>query len=456
LYLKTVKSEGLAHNSYYLSSNGEAAVIDPRRDCTIYTELAASDCAKIKYILETHRNEDYVIGSLELQNITDAEIGHSKEQPFKYGEHNLDDGDTLNVGSIKIKALYTPGHTNESLSYVVLEGSEPRIVLSGDTLFAGSVGRTDLYGKQVQPAQAEKLYRSLHEKLMMLSNDLLVYPAHGAGSVCGSNISEQEPTAIGYEKRTNPYLKLGKEEFIEKSVGEKLFVPRYFKRMEELNLNGPQLLSELAGPEPMLLQTFEEEMQEQNMVVIDTRLPYGFAGSHIPNSLSLWLGGTSVYPGWLMDIYQYIVFVLERPEDIEAVTARFRRVGFINMCGYLCGGMSTWQEAGKPFRSFSTMTVSELKDRLGRDEVMLLDVREPHEWIEDGYVEGAKLIPFADLPEKTAALPKDKITAVTCSVGNRTSIALSLLERAGFTGLYNVLGGMTAWTNLGYPTKKEL
>jgi hydroxyacylglutathione hydrolase len=454
LYLKIVKSEGLAHNSYYLSSGGEAAVIDPRRDCQIYNQLAADDCAKIKYILETHRNEDYVVGSLELQNMTEAEIGHSRELPFKYGEHNLADDDVLNVGSVKIKALYTPGHTNESLSYAVFEGSEPRMIFTGDTLFAGSVGRTDLYGKQAQVTQAEKLYTSLHEKILQFGDGVLVYPAHGAGSVCGSKISEQEPTTVGYEKQTNPYLRLDRDGFIKKSISENLVVPRYFKRMEELNLNGPQLLSELADPKPMQLQTFEEEMQYQGMMVIDTRLPYAFAGSHISNSLSLWLGGSSVYPGWLMDIYQYIVFVLERPEDIETVTARFRRVGFINMCGYLCGGMNTWQEAGKPFRSFGAMTASELKDKLGK--VTLVDVREPHEWTEDGYIGGAKLIHFADLPEKTASLPKDKPIAVTCSVGNRTSTALSILERAGFTDTYNVLGGMTAWTNLGYPTKKEL
>ncbi len=158
--LEIVKSEGLAHNSYYLSDEREAVVIDPRRDCEIYTELAKKDCAKIKYILETHRNEDYVVGSLELQNMTEAEIGHSNALPFKYGEHNLADGDILNVGNTKIKVLYTPGHTNESLCYVVFSssGNEPLMVFTGDTLFAGSVGRTDLYGKTAQQTQAEKLY----------------------------------------------------------------------------------------------------------------------------------------------------------------------------------------------------------------------------------------------------------------------------------------------------------
>ena len=455
--VQIVKSEGLAHNSYYLSNENEAIVIDPRRDCEIYTQLAKAECAKIKYILETHRNEDYVVGSLELQNMTEAEIAHSKALSFKYGEHSLVDGDILNVGNAKIKALTTPGHTNESLSYVIntYENSEAFMVFTGDTLFAGSVGRTDLYGKATQPTQADKLYTSLHEKLLPLGDHVLVYPAHGAGSVCGHGISGQEPTTIGFEKKTNPYLKLSKEEFIQKIIGEELVVPRYFKKMEEYNLNGPPLLSNLTYPKPLTLLEFEEEMAEQNMIVIDTRLPYAFAGSHIPDSQSLWLGGTSVYPGWILDTNQYIVFVHERPQDIDTVVPRFRRLGFDNMCGYLCGGMNEWQEAGKPIRNFGTMSALELREKLGKEEVLLLDVRDPPEWIEDGYVKGATKLFFAELPQKADSLPNDKPIAVTCSVGNRSSIASSILERKGFRNIINVLGGMTAWANLGYQTTKE-
>ena len=256
--LQVVKSEGLAHNSYFLTDEGEAIVVDPRRDCEVYVELANKECVKIKYILETHRNEDYVVGSLELQNMTEAEIGHSNALAFKYGEHNLADGDTLNVGSVKIKALQTPGHTNESVCYLAYppDSSEASMVFSGDTLFAGSVGRTDLYGKAAQPTQAEKLYVSLHEKLLPLGDGIVVYPAHGAGSVCGHGISGQEPTSIGYEKKTNPYLQLTKEDFVKKSASEDLVVPKYFRKMEEYNLNGPPLLSELAYPKPFSLQEF--------------------------------------------------------------------------------------------------------------------------------------------------------------------------------------------------------
>ena len=454
--IEIIKSEGLAHNSYYLSDQGEAIVIDPRRDCEIYTKFAEKECTRIKYILETHRNEDYVVGSLELQNMTEAEIGHSNALAFKYGEHNLTDGDTLNLGSTKIRALYTPGHTNESLCYVVYSSGskEALIVFSGDTLFAGSVGRTDLYGKTAQPEQAEKLYSSLHEKLLNLGDHVLVYPGHGAGSVCGHDISGQEPTTIGYEKKTNPYLQPNKEDFVQKSCNEELVVPRYFRKMEDYNLNGPTLLSELSYPSALSLEAFEEEMQESKVIVMDTRMPYAFAGSHIPNSLSMWLGGTSVYTGWLLDPEQYIIFVLERPSDIDIVTPRLRRLGFDNMCGYLCGGMNEWQEAGNPITNVNTISVLELKSKLEKDEVVLLDVREPSEWKEEGTIEGAKQIFFADLPEKTGNIPKDKPVAVTCSVGNRSSIAASILERAGFKSVSNVLGGTTAWTNLGYPTKR--
>ncbi len=456
--VKIVKSEGLAHNSYFLVDRDEAVVIDPRRDCEIYTQLAKEECAKIRYILETHRNEDYVVGSFELQNMTEAEIGHSHKLPFKYGEHNLADGDSLNVGNLTIKALFTPGHTNESLSYPIYVpgNSEALMVFIGDTLFAGSVGRTDLYGKTVQPAQAEKLYSSLHEKLLPLGDHVLVYPSHGAGSVCGHGIGGMEPTTLGYEKKTNPYLQLSEENFIKKVSAEELVVPRYFKKMEEFNLNGPPLLSELSYPKPLSLLEFEEEMHEQNIVCMDTRLPYAFAGSHIPDSLSMWLGGTSVYPGWLLDTNQYIIFIHERPSDIDIVAPRLRRLGFDNMCGYLCGGMNEWQEAGKPISSFGTMSATELKEKLGKNEVLLLDVRDPPEWTEDGYTKEATRIFFADLPEKTDSLPKNKPIAVTCSVGNRSSIGASILERKGFQNISNVLGGMTAWNNLGYPLKNEL
>ncbi len=455
--LKTIKSEGLAHNSYYLSDEAEAVVIDPRRDCEIYTRTAGKECVTIKYILETHRNEDFVVGSLELQNMTEAEIGHGKELPFKYGEHRFDDGDTLEVGNLKIRVLSTPGHTDESVCYVVYtseSAQEASLVFTGDTLFVGSVGRTDLYGKKAHAEQAKKLYQSLTEKLLPLGDHVVIYPAHGAGSICGGSIGAMEISTLGYERKTNPYLQLDEDAFVKRAESEELIVTRYFKTMEQYNLKGAPLLSELAFPKPMTVADFEDHMQEPNVLVVDTRSPYSFAGSHIPDSLSLWLGGTSVYPGWLMPTEQYVIFVLERPNDIAKVAAQFRRLGFDNMCGYLCPGMSEWQEAGKPIETLGTLSAQQLKAKLTKKEVVLVDVREPSEW-KGGYVESAHRIFFADLDEKAETLPKNKPIAVSCSVGNRSSIGASILKRKGFKEVYNVLGGMTAWQALGYPTKKD-
>jgi hydroxyacylglutathione hydrolase len=455
LKLVTVKSEGLAHNSYYLSDEGEAAVIDPRRDCKIYTRIAEKECSEIKYILETHRNEDYVVGSLELQDMTEAEIGHGKGLPFKYGEHRFDDGDGVNVGSLKIKVLCSAGHTDESVCYVVYTSENPKdaaLVFTGDTLFVGSVGRTDLYGKEAQPKQAAKLFTSIGEKLLPLGDHVVIYPAHGSGSVCGGNIGAMEISTLGYERKTNPYLALDEDAFVKRSMSEMLVVPRYFKKMEELNLNGAPLLSELAFPRPMTVTDFEDHMQEPNMLVVDTRNPYAYAGSHVPSSLSLWMGGTSVYPGWVMPVEQYVVFVLERPNDMKRVARRFARLGFDNMCGYLCPGLSEWQEAGKPINSFGTLSVQQLNAKMAKNEVTVADVREPHEW-QEGVIDGAKRVFFGELEEKVDSLPRDKPFAMICSVGNRSSIGASILERKGFKDIYNVLGGMTAWQALEYPMK---
>ena len=453
--LYTVKSEGLAHNSYFLVDGNEAAVVDPRRDCQIYLHLAQKNCAKIRLIFETHRNEDYVVGSRELQSLSNAQICHSKELAFKYGEHNLDDGETLNVGNLKIRSLHTPGHTDESLCYVVSDlekSAEPLMVFSGDTLFVGSVGRTDLQGKPAQPKQAEKLYTSLHEKLLPLGEGVIVYPAHGSGSMCGSGISEQAFSTLGYEKKTNPHLALGKEAFVQKALATELLVPPYFSKMEEYNQKGAPQLRGLALPKALSVTEFEAQMNEADSIVVDTRKPYAFAGSHISGALNILLGGTAVYPGWVLTYDQRVLLVLERQSDLTRVLRHFWRLGFVNINGYLCVGMGEWQKQGKPISTIGTLSASDLKDRLER--YVVLDVREPSEWHQEGTIKGAERIFFGDLTEKLGSLQRNKRFAVTCSVGDRASIAASILKRKGFE-VSNVLGGMTAWENLGYPTTKK-
>jgi hydroxyacylglutathione hydrolase len=454
--IELVRSEGLAHQSYFLADGEEAVVIDPRRDCAVYKHLADRHCVRIKYILETHRNEDYVIGSLELKNITGAEICHSRELAFKYGDHALSHGETLTIGSLKIETLYTPGHTNESLCYAVCKkGSKAaNSVFTGDTLFAGSVGRTDLYGKDVQEKQAAQLFESIHTQLMPLGDHVIVYPGHGSGSLCGHDIGDQEYSTIGYERKNNPYLQLDMKAFVELSMSDDLLVPPYFRMMEKVNLNGPPLLRYHEMPKSLSLFDFERELEQHKTLLIDTREPHSFSSSFIPGSVNIWLEGTSVYPGWIIDYYQRILFVNERRNDMKRVALHFWRIGFNNIVGFLCNGIKEWQEYGRPIDTVDTISPSSLKQELELRKAYLLDVREPSEW-KEGYIDGATRIFVGHLNRKLETLPEDKVITVTCSVGNRASIAASILKKNGFRKVRNVIGGMTAWNKLSYPTKSS-
>ncbi len=453
--LTTIRSEGLAHNSYFISNGSEALVVDPRRDCKIYTQLARNTCTKIRYILESHRNEDYVVGSLELHELTQAEILHGKQLPFKYGA-GLEDQETLRIGDLRVKALHTPGHTDESFCFAVSSSEKtetPTMVFTGDTLFVGSIGRTDLKGKKAQPEQAEKLHTSLQEKVLPLGDGVLVYPAHGAGSVCGSGISNLLMSTLGYEKETNPFLKMTKEEFVEAAAMQELIAPRYFSKMEEYNLQGPPRLHGISPPKPLTADEFEAEMTETDSITVDTRKPYSFIGSHIPQALSLWLGGgTAVYAAWILDYDKRILLVTERRHDVIRATRHLWRLGFDNIFGFLCDGMDSWQEQGKPLGHAHTLSPSNLEERL--EKYVVLDVREPSEWTTEGVIEGAQKIFFADLSQEVDKLNRNRRYAVTCSVGNRSSIAVSILKQRGFGEVSNLLGGMTAWQTLGYPTIK--
>lgn len=457
MHLEIIESKGLAQYSYYLSDAGEALVVDPRRDCDVYIRTAEKDCAKIRYILETHRNEDYVIGSVELQNLTDAEIAHSKETPFKYGKISLKDGDTLQLGNLKIKTLYTPGHTNDSLSYVIYESGKintPLMAFTGDTLFAADVGRTDLLGTRKKREQSAKLFDSLQEKVLTLDNHVAVYPGHGGGSVCGHHIGDRQFTTIGYEKKTNPLFTMDKEKFVTQLMKQKLLKPPYFKKMEQLNLDGPPLIHEAPPSQSLNINQFERKMIESNTVVVDTREPGAFAGSHVPGSTNIWLEGLSFFPGWILTYEQKILLVTERKKDFEIAKTYLHRLGFDKLVGHLCPGLGSWRNGGKPIESLKILSAVGLKQMVDRNEIGVVDVRSPSEW-EEGYIEGAERIYVGHLMHEAERIPRDKPIASICSVGNRAGIGASILKKAGFEEVYNVLGGMIAWEKLGYPTRKR-
>jgi len=449
-----VKSEGIAQNSYLIGSESEAAVIDPRRDCQVYLDLAQRRGLNIKHILETHRNEDYVVGSLELNSLTGAAIYHGPGLDWGYG-HTLRDGQEFRVGSLRLTAIHTPGHTRESMSYALADlssGEATVMVFTGDALFVGDVGRTDFYGPEQTPALASSLYDSIFNRLLTLGDGVILCPAHGAGSVCGVNIAERDESTLGIERVQNPMLQKRKDDFVKYKVAERLEMAPYFRQMEKYNLEGPPLLKGLPVPSPLAPVEVRKEM-EKGAVVIDTRGPAAFGGAHIKGSLSVWLEGLPVFAGWILDYDRPILLVLEEERSPEQAVRYLVRAGYDRIAGYAGGGVEAWYKAGYPVGRLQILAAHELKAKMDRGEQLtVLDVRAGSEWAE-GHIKGATHIYVGQVPETLNQMPREEAVAVICRSGHRAGIAASVLLRGGWREVYNVLGGMEAWVAAGYPVE---
>ncbi len=450
MFLEKIKSEGLAHLSYILGDGERAAVIDPRRDCEIYLEIAYREGARITHIFETHRNEDYVIGSCELAERTGATIYHGAELPFEYGE-TAKEGDRFSFGNLTLKVLSTPGHTFESLSFVLSDedfSEEPLAVFSGDALFIGDVGRTDFF-----PDQAEKvaglLYDSLFDKLLPLGDNVLLYPAHGAGSVCGSGMASREFSTVGYERKHNPSLQVAsRDEFIQMKMAEKHTLPPYFKKMEEFNLAGPALLGNLPRPEPCDADEFAQAM-ENGMLAIDVRSPEAFAGAYIPGSLAIPLGMLPAYAGWFVPHDRDLGLVLSRSSDWEMAARHLVRLGYDRVIAMLDQGMHEWETSGRQYDRIPAVHAGELKRRLDeKEDFTLLDVRKPDE-IDEGILPGSTTIFLGDLPHELDKIPRQRPITTFCGSGRRAIIAASILKNNGFEMVEDCLGSMAACKALG-------
>jgi hydroxyacylglutathione hydrolase len=450
-----VVSEGLAHFSYFIANEGTASVIDPRRDCDVYLDLARKAGVQITRIFETHRNEDFVVGSLELFERTGAEIFHGPGLDWGYGTA-LNNGQKFPLGSIELIALQTPGHTEESMSYVLYDDpsrSTAAAVFTGDALFAGEVGRIDLLGHDQTARLAGLLYDSIHNKILPLGDGALLFPAHGAGSVCGSDISEREFTTVGIEKQSNPLLKLNKRDFVEHKIGERLDRPPYFRRMEMLNISKRPTMTGLPDPKPLPPKAFAAA-RSRGAVIVDTRAPESFAGAHIEGSESIWMDGLAAYAGWLLQYDVPLLLVVEDQVHVETAVRTMVRLGFDNILGYLRGGMVQWCHDDLPFKTLRTASVEELKAMLdAKDRVMILDPRPRHEWTKK-HLSEARHIFVGELEANLAQVPKDQLIASMCSVGYSGGMAAAILQRNGYEDVVNILGGVSAWMAAGYPVVK--
>lgn len=452
MFFQRIKTPGTAQVAYLLADRGEAIVVDPRRDIDVYLRMARAQKLTITHVVETHRQEDFVLGSAELARVTGAKIVTGRHPLFGHGDVQLGDGDELRVGSFRLRALHTPGHTPESTCYAVFVADAPEHawgLFSGDTLFIGETGRTDLPDRTRTGENAGILYDAVHQKLLPLGDQALLFPGHASGSVCGGHITERDDSTLGLERHTNPVFRLSRAEFIREKVRERIPRPPYFSVMEQVNLRGGLPLAKRPEEVPLLAPDAFARAKE-GALVLDAREPEAFASGHIPGSLSIWAGGLAVFGGWVAGPETRVYLVLPELDALEPAVLSLARIGIDAVEGVLAGGFSAWRDAGLPVSYSGAIAPRELEPRLAT--VRVLDVRDDGEFEDEGHVPGAShlYVGYLDrhLERVMPRLDKSTPVVVTCSVGHRASLAVSLLRRHGFEHVSNLLGGMTAWSQL--------
>jgi len=461
MYFKQFYLGCLAHASYLIGSDGEAAVVDPQRDVDQYIEEAAAQNLKIKYIIETHLHADFVSGHRELAARTGAEIVFGKEAGAAFQHRAVKDGDVLTLGSARLQMIETPGHTPESICVLVTDNENagedacvPKI-LTGDTLFIGDIGRPDLAGGKGYTSQtmAGMMYDTLHNKILKLDDAVEVYPAHGAGSMCGKNLSSETSSTIGQQRKFNYALQpMSKDEFVRMMTVDLPAAPQYFPRDAEINRTGASPVSELPSLRPMTPAEVSESTQNGEMI-LDVRSAADFGAAHVPGSLNIGLGGQfASWAGTLIAMETPLILVAESEEKAKEAQIRLARVGLEKVKGYLEGGIDAWKSAGLEAVAVPQISVAELKELIAsRPDLQVIDVRRPGEY-ESGHAPRAVPAPLSNLAETAPSLKLDpnKMTAVICAGGYRSSAATSILQPLGFTNLLNVTGGTSAWIKAGY------
>jgi len=453
MYFKQFYLGCLAHASYVIGADGEAAVVDPQRDVDQYVDEAERQGLRIKYVIETHLHADFVSGHHELAARTGAQIVFGREAHATFPHLAVSDGDVLHIGKAKLRIMGTPGHTPESISILVEDPEKPgkpTKILTGDTLFIGDVGRPDLTGAKGYTSEqmAGMLYDSLHEKVMKLPDEVEVYPAHGAGSMCGRNISKDTSSTIGQQRLFKYALKpMSKQEFVKMMTTDLPEAPAYFSQDAEINRTGAAVLKEIAAPEELDAAEFKK-LAEAEQIILDVRPGAAFGNGHVPGSINIGLGGQfASWAGTLIPRGTRILLVAEDHEGVDEAVQRLARVGIETVTGYLAGGVYGWDKAGLPVDTIAQIPVDELRHRMKETaSLQLIDVRRPNEF-NSGHAPDFVNVPLPHLEEELGKFDREKPTAVMCQGGYRSSAGVSILVKHGFKKVYNVVGGMTAWAN---------
>lgn len=445
---------GLAHSSYLLGGASLCAIVDPRRDVGLYLDAAAAMGMKITHILQTHLHADFVSGHIDLAELTGAVIVAPKSAQCNFNHLPVAEGDSFRIENLEIRILETPGHTPEHVTYVVVDqarGPEPSVIFCGDTLFVGDVGRPDLF-PGIALELAAKLYGSLHDKLMTLPPFCEVYPAHGAGSLCGRAMGAKRTTTVGYEKLYNAALAIGdQQQFITSLTTDMPTAPDHFSRCSKINGSGPALVRTLPVPEPMSPLHFRETMAASDVLVLDVRGYGAFSGQHVPGAYHIDMGGNfSTFAGWTLPPGRKILLVMHRGESADQAALLLHRVGHDHVVGYLEGGMFEWAKAGFATDHVPLLSAPELNQRISNGNgLVLVDVRSAGEF-EAFHVDGALHIPAPELRTRYTELDPKRDIALVCSTGHRSSLAASILKQHGFARVWNVAGGMTGFNAAGF------
>lgn len=454
-----LEAGGLAHYSYLIGDTltGDAAVIDPRRDVEAYLELARRHRLTIRHAIETHVHADFVSGARELARRTGASIHASVEGGATYGFPvvPLRDGDVLAVGGVRLRALHTPGHTPEHMAFLVSQRGQPErawALLTGDFLFAGSVGRPDLMGVENTDRLARKLWESLQTAFTDLPDALPIYPAHGPGSPCGAGITEREgqPT-LGTERASNPALQFDRREaFIDDLLFRQPPVPTYWPRMKRINARGPEVLGGVPEPEPLTPEAFAQMIAAPDVQLLDTRSMLAFGGGHLAGALNIGHApSVSMWGGWLLDPERPIALVIPPGAQATEATAWLMRVGLTRVPAVLEGGLKAWTMSGRPFVTLPQMSVHTLHERLDDPDLQIVDVRAPAEW-DQGHLPGARYAFLPEIPGRVEEFDRSRPVVTYCGTGYRASIGASLFRRAGFDA-HSVPGALSGWQAAGYP-----
>jgi len=443
----------LAHASYYIGSEGDAAVIDPQRDVQQYIDEANSNGQKIKYVIETHSHADFVSGHIELAAKTGAQIVYGSRAETGFPTLKVRDGDQLAVGNIDLRFLETPGHTPESITVIATDKEDPKAaakMFTGDTLFCGDVGRPDLIGSKgfTSEQMGGMLYDSIHEKLLDYPDETEIYPAHGAGSLCGKSLSSETSSTIGAQKATNYALKpMSKEEFITLVASDQPQVPAYFPKSAERNLAGPASFDELVRPRVLS----SGEISEFDGVVLDIRSAQEFGAGHIPNSVNIALSGKfATWAGTFITVGTPVAIAANTQAQVDEAFMRLARVGLETVTGFVL-----MTEYDGPARAIDQVSVIDTSEQtMAHGAWQFLDVRQPTEY-GMGHARNARNFPLNALPQQIDMLDPTKPTYVICQSGYRSSLATSILENAGFQSVYNVVGGTSAWIESGLEIERD-